>query len=130
MKKPAKILLVEDEAFISLALVAELREGGYEVIEPVATGEEAIQVDGELLPDIIFMDIRLAGDMDGIEAARQIQAHRAVPIAFMTGYASSDEQKRTEELRSVAYLVKPVEMYQIIEVIESVMRDGGTPQSA
>ena len=130
MRKPIKILLVEDEAYTALSLAGELRESGYDMLEPAASGEEAVLMDEKENPDIIFMDIRLAGEMDGVEAARRIRARRDVPIVYMTGYAGGGGEKTAGEPNPAAYLVKPVQMSHLNEVIRSIFgNDGAAPRT-
>ena len=106
--KQLKVLLVEDEAMLALAFSASLRKIGYNMLEPVATGESAIQSALENDPDVILMDIHLAGEMDGIEAAEKILAKRSFWIIFITGYSTESIQTRAQALKPVAYLVKPI----------------------
>ena len=80
-----KVLIVEDEAILGLLLSRSLGRLGYEVGEPIATGEEALRRTEQEQPDVVLMDIRLAGAMDGIEAAREITARYGTPIIFMNG---------------------------------------------
>lgn len=115
-KKP-KILLVEDEVMAAWLLQMSLRRMGYTVCGPVATGEAAVQTAKEECPDVILMDIRLAGDMDGIEAARQIRATQDSLLIFMTGYSDPDIKGRAGNLEPTAYLVKPVTPDHIVPVI-------------
>jgi CheY-like chemotaxis protein len=68
------------------------------------------------------MDIRLAGALDGIEAARKI-ARYAVPIIFMTGYSDEETVKQAQELRPLAILTKPVGPPEIMAVIDAALKD-------
>jgi CheY-like chemotaxis protein len=118
MMNPFKILVVEDEAITALLLKRELQREGYEVCGPVATAEVALQMVEREHPHLILMDIRLAGDMDGIEAAEKIVAgDHNVPIIFMTGYSDAEIEARANVLQPAAYLVKPVTFTHIRPVI-------------
>ncbi|MBD3305915.1 response regulator, partial [candidate division KSB3 bacterium] len=86
MNRPFRILLVEDEVMIAMGLELELKRAGYPECQRVVSGEEALVRVAQEPPDLILMDIRLAGKLDGIETARQIQAQTDIPIIFMTGY--------------------------------------------
>src|SRR4030043_1856411 len=81
-----KILLVEDEVITAMLMKIELRKIGYTVAYHVTTGEDAIINAKQNSPDIILMDIRLAGEIDGIEAASIIKSEFDIPIIFITGY--------------------------------------------
>ena len=120
MTKKIKILIAEDEAIIAQCLKMELELYGYEVCKFVAEGEEAIEIAKEEKPDIILMDIHLSGKMDGIEAARQIIAIEDIPIIFMTGFTDTNIYKRAHEINPVAYLEKPIEVYEVTPIIESL----------
>jgi diguanylate cyclase (GGDEF)-like protein/PAS domain S-box-containing protein len=107
--KPTRILLVEDESVIAFDLEMQLTNLNYEVVAIVASGELAIDRAGELNPEIVLMDINLAGDMDGIEAARTVREHFKIPVVFLTAYAEDDILQRAEASRPYGYLVKPCE---------------------
>ncbi len=112
-----KILIVEDEAIISMILKNYINKLGYETCSIVATGEDAILHSKEDNPDMIFMDIRLAGKMDGIQAAKSILSNKNISIAFMTSYTNPDTVKKAKELNPIAFLSKPVEIYDVEDVI-------------
>ena len=77
-----RILIVEDEAITALDLKYSLEELGYEVIDTVDTGQDAIDTAAETIPDVVLMDIKLKGDMEGIEAAEVISELRIPPSPF------------------------------------------------
>ncbi len=120
MKKKKKILIVEDEAYTAMMLYESLTQSGYDVLKPVATGEDAVKRAQDEKPDIIFMDIHLAGSMDGIEAAEQIQEHRIIPVVFMTGYTNDEFMERAKNLKPFSYLNKPILLSDMEKIIESL----------
>ena len=85
----ARILIVEDERIVQLDLQQRLRRMGHTVVGISATGEDAINQAAKLTPDLILMDVRLEGRMDGLEAARRIRANRRTPIIYVTAYATT-----------------------------------------
>jgi CheY-like chemotaxis protein len=117
-KKKTRILLAEDEALTALSIKDFLERQGYEVLEPVSTGLKAVQAAESQVPDIIFMDIRLAGKMDGIEAAELIHAKSPVPIAFMSGYSNKETIERAYKTFPVAFLIKPIILKKMTDAIE------------
>ena len=117
-RKPIKILIVEDEILVAFQMKRELESRGYVVDEPAYTGEKAIESARAQSPDICIMDIRLPGDMDGIEAARIIQSHKDVPVIFVTGYKDSEIVERTQLVHPLAVLGKPTLIRQIEEIIQ------------
>ncbi|MCD6176279.1 MAG: response regulator [Candidatus Cloacimonetes bacterium] len=122
MKKKVKILITENEVIIAQCLKMELESEGYEVCNYVATGEEAIIKAKEENPDIILMDINLSGFIDGIDAAKTITNSQKIPIIFMTGYNEIAIFERAQKINPVAYLEKPVEIYDIEPIIKSIFK--------
>jgi CheY-like chemotaxis protein len=118
MPEPLKILIIEDEVFIGLSLEAELSRAGYDITGIAATGEEAIRKAAETVPDILLMDIHLAGDMDGLEAVKTIHEKGKIPVIFMSGYADEIIQARSESFSPIAFLIKPVKMHQLIQILK------------
>lgn len=92
-----RILVVEDEKIIQLDLRYQLEHLGYVVAGMASTGEEAVTKATELAPDLILMDVRLKGRMDGIEAAKQIRAMREVPVIYLTAQDNAALNKLGEE---------------------------------
>jgi CheY-like chemotaxis protein len=115
-----KILIVEDEAIPALNIKMLLNDRGYEIVAIVVTGEEALELAGQTIPDLVLMDIALAGEMDGIEAAEQITRQFGVPIVYITAHADRDTLERAWRTEPVAFLEKPVEDYQLSEVLDNL----------
>ncbi len=122
MDQARRILVVEDEAMIALCLEMELKKAGYTLCKRVARGEEAVNAALRDLPDVILMDIRLAGPIDGIEAAHRIHDATTIPIIFMTGYPDKTIEERARALRPLGFFVKPVRVSTIRPLIDSVER--------
>ncbi len=80
----ARILVVEDDQIIQLDLRRHLKLLGYAIVGSASSGEEAVAKAAELEPDLVLMDIRLQGPMDGIEAAHRIRSERDVPVIYLT----------------------------------------------
>jgi CheY-like chemotaxis protein len=117
----ARILIVEDEGLIAVDLQRRLTRLGYAVVALAASGAEAIQKALALCPDVVLMDIRLQGDMDGIEAAQQIHASAAIPVVFMTAYVDEDTQQRVRATSSWDCLYKPFTSQQVQSALEQVL---------
>lgn len=92
----AKILIVEDEFLIAQGLARKLKKLGYQVMDIVASGVEAIQRTREFHPDLILMDILIEGDRDGIETAAEIYQSYFVPVIYVTAYADDQTLKRAQ----------------------------------
>ena len=115
-----KILIVEDEPVLALDLATKLRKLGYEVIDIVAHGEVAINLVRQTQPDLIFMDIKLKGAIDGIETATQILQIDDIPIVYLTGYADEDTVERAGQTGCYGYMLKPcqeIELYATIKIV-------------
>ncbi len=120
MGKPLSLILVEDEAFIALNLKLGLERAGYAVTAMLATGEKAVERMDLEPSDIVIMDIRLAGTMTGIEAARRIRERHTVPIIFMTGFTREDYGSEIDELRPSLLLNKPVTPEALAKAMEEI----------
>ena len=119
-----KIMLVEDEAVTALDLEANLRGLGYEVTAVVTSGEEAVRMAAELHPDLILMDITLAGPMSGIEAAALIRKSNAIPIVYLTAHADAKTINRAKITEPFGYLPKPCSLATIMSTIEVALYKG------
>lgn len=115
---PCKIMIVEDEAVVALHLKMMLQELGYSVCSVISSGEEAVNEVEIHTPDLIFMDIFLAGSIDGIEAATQICAKHHIPIIYITAYDDEDVIQRAKQTCPAGYLLKPYDKRQIRVTIE------------
>ncbi len=122
MNKNLKILIVEDEAITAKCLKMDIEELGVTVLTPVAKGEDAVRIALQEKPSLILMDIRLAGGMDGVEAAEEIIRQMNIPIVFMTGFSSDYLQQRKIKTRPIEFLAKPVDIYKIIQIIKTLQQ--------
>jgi PAS domain S-box-containing protein len=113
-----RILVVEDERIVALDLQARLQDLGYVVPATAARGEDAVRRALELHPDLILMDIRLKGEMDGIEAARRIQEQLEVPVIYLTAYADPETLDRAKVTGPYGYLLKPFEDRELQTTIQ------------
>jgi CheY-like chemotaxis protein len=102
-----RILVVEDEGIVARDLQETLQSMGYEVPETCSTGEAAIQAADRLRPDVVLMDIRLAGEMDGTRAAKAIVSRHDCAIVFLTAYADQATVDAAAGSFPYAYLIKP-----------------------
>jgi len=119
-----KILVVEDEAWSVMMITKFLNHLGYDCDRAVANGEEAVKVALEESPDIIFMDIRLADEVSGIEAAKRILSKKKIPIAFMTAYSDDEIIDEARKLDCVAYFIKPIDLIELAELLNSIVEGG------
>ena len=104
----AKILIVEDEVIIALQLESQLQSLGYEVTSKVDTDEDAIEKAEKDKPDLILMDIRIKGAMDGIETAEIIRERFGIPVVFSTAYLDQEKIERAKITMPFGYVLKPI----------------------
>ncbi len=104
-----RVLIVEDEAVVALDIGESVRRLGHDVIATCATAEEAIEIVAREQPDLVLMDIRLRGAMDGIEAGRQINKSWGLPVVYLTAHADDRTLARAKETSPYGYVIKPFE---------------------
>ncbi len=116
------IQIVEDDGLIALHIAETLENAGYQIVEPVCSGEMVLKtLEKSPNPDLILMDIGLAGSIDGIETARRIRQQYDIPILFLTAYPNI---AKIEELKSVSfcgYLNKPYLENELLTAIENCL---------
>ncbi len=116
-----KILIVEDEAIIALELESRLRTHGYQHVFTTGTGEHAINIARTKQPDVILMDIKLQGKINGIEAAEKIYKKHKIPIIYMTGNSHLISDIKLQKTHPVEILSKPASDWQIFSAIEKAV---------
>ncbi len=114
----SRVLVVEDQPLIATDLCQTLRAMGYDVLPSLASGEEAVVSAIEQRPELILMDIRLRGPMDGIQAAMAIRDRLDVPIVYLTAYADDETIKRAKLTGPFGYLLKPFNERELRAAIE------------
>ena len=120
MNEKKKIVIVEDEVLLSTWLKMQLEDEGFFVCGSFTTGEEAVEFVQNTQPDLILMDINLVGEIDGIEAVERIKEKSKIPIIFMTGYEETEIYERAQKTKPIAYLTKPVEIWDLKPIFESI----------
>jgi len=114
----SKILVVDDEAIITMQLEERLTAMGYSVAGMAASGEDAVEKSRCLLPDLVLMDIVMPGKMNGIEAAKIITTELDIPVVFVTSYADDTIIQKAKSVRPYGYIVKPFNELEIKAAIE------------
>lgn len=117
-----RILVVEDEAIIAADLAETLGSLGYDVVATVDTAEDAIVSAADLVPDLVLMDVRLAGAVDGIEAAATIKQRADIPVIFLTAHSDDETLRRAIGTAPLGYLVKPFRVSELRGAIELALR--------
>jgi PAS domain S-box-containing protein len=114
----ANILIVEDEAVVAADLAGKLERAGYRSVGIACDGEDAVETAKALVPDLVLMDIRLAGPIDGIKTAERIQAFRNIPIVYLTAHSDMATLRRAAATEPFGYILKPFEERDVTTQIE------------
>jgi len=112
------ILVVDDEAIITMQLEERLQAMGYTVTGTAASGEDAIEKTRRLQPDLVLMDIVMPGKLNGIEAAGAIGKEMDIPVVFVTSYADDTIVEQAKKVGPYGYIVKPFNELEIKAAIE------------
>lgn len=118
---PIRILIVEDVGSVAQLLASVLEASGYEVVGSASDGADAVRLTEEHRPDIVFMDITLEGDVDGVEAAGAIRSEFGTPVVFLTGHTDAETLERARSIEPHGYLVKPLEPRMLRPTIEMAL---------
>ena len=117
-----KIVIAEDERIIALGLSSVLKRLGHDVRELCPSGELCIKSVERELPDVVFMDIRMNGGMDGIEAATVLRDRYQIPVVFTTAFDDARTRERAAAVKPAAFLTKPVGRDSIRDVLAAINR--------
>ena len=112
---------MEDEGIVALNLKDKLELLGYEVTGIVVSGEEAIVLAGEASPDMVLMDVKLRGEMDGVTAAEQIRKKYSIPVIYLTAYGSQIIMERAKVTEPFGYILKPINERELHIAIEMAL---------
>ena len=117
--RAVRVLAVDDDRVMLESLVRGLRKAGYEVVE-ATSGEQALQLARQSLPDLAILDMRMPG-MSGLELAQALRELAPVPILFASIHGDEDTVRSAAAHGALGYLVKPVEAAQIAPAVESAL---------
>lgn len=133
MTSKGKILVVDDDRLVLATLTHGLAQAGYEVID-ADNGDDAILLAREHRPELALLDIRMEG-MSGFDVAAYLREALQTPFMFLSAFADEDTVAKVKELGAVAYLVKPLDIHQIVPAVEAAFanlraRAGSAPAPA
>ncbi len=120
-------MLVEDDLAVAKGFQVILEEAGYNVVAVAHDGVEAVEQAAKLSPDLILMDIKMPR-LDGIEAARQINRDRVkdmIPVVLVTAFTEQHLVARARECGVLGYLVKPVQLDDLVPAVEMAYNVAG-----
>jgi CheY-like chemotaxis protein len=114
-------MVVEDEGITAKDIEARLTRLGYDVPAVAHSGPEAIAKAARTRPDLVLMDIRLKGPMDGVEAAQRLRTRYGIPVTYLTAYADDDTLARAQTTAPYGYLVKPFDERELHATIQMAL---------
>jgi PAS domain S-box-containing protein len=114
----AAILIVDDERVVAKGLEVTLQAMGHEVIEAVASADDAIRSATNRRPDLVLMDIRIKGELDGVQCAHVLRERFGVPVVYLTAHVDDESVARAMATEPAAYLLKPFHRGQLQVAIE------------
>lgn len=120
MNQMKRILIVEDDAIISLLLEKRLQRFGYEVAAVVDTGVDAVNYIKQESVNLVLMDIMLFGEMNGIEAINQVRKFSDVPVIYLTGNADASIKKQAMDTNPREYMIKPIDFIKLNKAISDI----------
>ncbi|MBD3233265.1 MAG: response regulator [candidate division Zixibacteria bacterium] len=118
MEDGKTVLIVEDEMIIAKNMQNRLEGLGYRIPSIAISGEEAIRIAESTQPDLILMDIKLQGTVDGIQAADKIRNKLDIPVVFLTAYSDRAMLERAKATEPYGYLMKPFNIRELNSTIQ------------
>ncbi|MDA8085332.1 MAG: response regulator [Nitrospiraceae bacterium] len=119
--KKAKILIVESESVTAMSIAHYLELWGYDVCEYVSTGEDALRVAERERPDLALLNIKLRGEMKGLELSTRLGKCFGIPVVFISGYTGCAVRKQAEEAGAAGYLAKPFDFALLRSILEQAL---------
>jgi signal transduction histidine kinase len=117
----AKIMIVEDERIVAADLEEKLVSMGYNVCGIAYSGQQAVSLIEKKYPDLIIMDIKLEGSMDGIEAANLIKDRFNIPVIYLTAFSDEHILQRAKVTEPFGFLLKPIQYRELRSNIEMAL---------
>lgn len=115
-----RLLLVDDDRLVLTTVCSGLRQAGYEVFG-AASGDEGLQLAVEQIPDLALLDMRMNG-LSGLDVARRLREDLDIPFLFLSAFGDDQTVELATELGALGYLVKPLDISQVIPAIKAALR--------
>lgn len=125
-----KVLIVEDQLLIAEDLRVKLSKHNFEVTDIVDSGEDALKFLKSSVPDLILMDIQLAGDLDGITTAERILENKSIPIIYLSDHVDEETVNRAKRTNPAAYLSKPFNSGDLLRALEIAFYNASQQKNA
>lgn len=128
MTGKGRILVVDDDRLVLATLSHGLSQAGYEVID-ADNGDDAILLAREHRPDLALLDIRMEGK-SGFDVAAYLREYLQIPFMFLSAFSDAQTAAQVKALGAVAYLVKPIEVSQVLPVVQAALERGAARRAA
>ena len=115
-----RIIIAEDDYFVSMTIEEALLDAGHEVLAVVPTGEEAVLESDRLRPDLVLMDVRLAGEMTGIQAAVALRA-QGITSLFASAHSDAATRAAGEQAEPAGWLIKPFSAPEVVSAVAAAL---------
>ncbi|MDY6962714.1 MAG: response regulator [Pseudomonadota bacterium] len=119
------VMVVEDEWIVSMEIEAALEEGGYDCVGVASTAREALALAGSARPDLVLMDIRLKGNDDGVEVAKELRNRFGLRCLFISAHADGATKERAAGADPLGWLPKPFSAPQLLQMLAAVNSELG-----
>ena len=118
-----KVLIVEDEGLLAMNMKRVLVNGGFSVTGIAVSGEKALKSVKENRPDLVLMDIKLKGKLDGIETVELINEQHSIPVIYLSAHADENTMNRASRTNPIGFIRKPVEEGQLCRIVRNVLKN-------
>lgn len=122
-EEPKRVLIVEDDFLIASEMEAALTEAGFEVVGVVPTGEEALELAQARPPTMAVMDVKLAGDHDGVDTALELFRTHGVRSIFASAYSDPETRLRAVPAAPLGWLQKPYTMTALTAIVRQALNE-------
>ena len=113
----SRVLIVEDERLVAQHIAQLLKSDGYEICAIASDGATALKKIAEFYPDLILLDIRIKGEIDGIEVAERIKSLYSIPIVYLTAFSDGETLERAQKTNPQGYVIKPFRREQLLSTV-------------
>jgi DNA-binding NarL/FixJ family response regulator len=116
--KNSKILIVEDETLIAMSIKSTLSAMGHEICGIASSGYKALDLAASNAPDLVLMDVKIKGEIDGVKVAEILKKDRGIPVVFLTAFSNQDILERAKACEPLGYVLKPFKENELRSVVE------------
>jgi two-component system, response regulator PdtaR len=129
MASPGRILIVEDQYFVAIDCEMNLQAAGFECVGLATNSDEALQLAADHRPDLVLMDIRLAGQSDGVQAAISIFRDLGIRSIFTSGHADAAVREQARDAKPLGWISKPYSSAELLDAVQHGLSEVGKAAS-